>query len=291
MYSTMYGIPVGMSTALPIWPWHEDIREKMVAEGRDYPNAAIEALNKGIIETALHLITGEQTNYGESYGPGGISTFKDIVNIALGNSDFLEIMAGPSGSVFGSLITTGLPVLRDIGDIFSDGVSNPKMTILARDLADTSRTLTSVNSAFNFIYALNTGRYISRTEVGLDEINTIENIMMNAFGIRPQAFEDARLAQEYLKETKAAQNYARSEIIKYIRRAIQVMNNDPELYTAYMRTAKIWEIRAGFGFAEQGQIIHDAVQGYENLFQNVNIQLLKEQMDRSFTKQQEQELK
>lgn len=263
-YSALYGVPVGVSgTALGVWPWYEDIRQGMLERGLDFPNTAVEVLHKGIVSTMLHLATGKEYNWGEAYGPSGISLFKDI----LSSESFLEIVLGASGSTMSELVKTSMPVIDSLSAVIREP-SNGGLEVLAEDFIDFTRNISSVNNAAKLFYAVNQAKYISKRENYLTDPSALDGVFMGIFGFSPQDVDDISAIMESNKERKAAVDSAKKEMVKYLRRWVE--ETDPETQTSYLHRVKEMMISADIPPGDFPKILSEAMEGkYQSLFQSL----------------------
>lgn len=263
-YSALYGVPTGVAgTALGVWPWYEDIRQAMIERGYEHSDIVLEAIHKGIVSTMLHLATGKEYDWGEAYGPSGISLFKDIWT----SESFWDIITGASGSTISELLKTTAPLLDSLTRVVKEP-SEGGIEILAEDFLDFTRNISSVNNVMKMFYAINQGKYISKKEGYMTDATALDGIFMGIFGFNASEVGDISAMMESNKERKSAVDYATKEMVKYLRRWVD--EDDPETKEQYLKTVSMWMKSADIPPTEFGKILKEAMTGkYESLFQSL----------------------
>lgn len=263
-YSALYGVPVGVAgTALGVWPWYEDIRQGMLERGVDFPNTAVEALHKGIVSTMLHLATGREYDWGEAYGPSGISVFKDIWT----SESFWDVLSGASGSTFSEIFKTTAPVFESLSRVVREP-SQGGFNILAEDFLDFARNISSVNNGVKMFYAINQGKYLSKKEGYQADATALDGVFMGIFGFNASDVGDVTAMMNANKSRKAAVDNAKKEMVKYLRRWVD--ETDSETRDQYLKTVTMYMQSADIPPTEFGKILNEAMSGkYESLFQSL----------------------
>lgn len=263
-YSALYGVPTGVAgTALGVWPWYEDIQQAMKERGYEHSDIVLEVLHKGIVSTMLHLATGKEYDWGEAYGPSGISLIKDIWT----SESFWDIVSGASGSTISELLKTTAPLLDSLSRVVKEP-SEGGIEILAEDFLDFARNISSVNNAAKMFYAINQGKYISKKEGYMTDATALDGIFMGIFGFNASEVGDISVMMESNKERKSAVDSATKEMVKYLRRWVD--ENDPETKDQYLKTVRMYMLSADIPPTEFGKILKEAMTGkYESLFQSL----------------------
>ena len=264
VYSALYGVPTGtVGTALGVWPWYEDIRQAMKERGFEHSDIVLEALHKGIVSTMLHLVTGREYDWGEAYGPSGISIFKDLWT----SESAWDLFLGASGSTFSELLKTTAPLMASLSRVVREP-SEGGFELLTEDFIDFARNISSVNNGMKMFYAINQGKYISKKEGYQVDATALDGIFMGIFGFNATDVGDISVMMESNKERKAAVDYATKEMVKYLRRWVD--EDDPETKEEYLKTVSIWMKSADIPPTEFSKILREAMTGkYESLFQSL----------------------
>jgi hypothetical protein len=243
-YSALYGLPIGMSAAVPLWPWGADIKQAAMDRGIDINNGAMDLLMNGIMGNAVELATGKETNISERYGPNSLSLFKDAIS---GNKTAWELMSGPSGQVTGEtlkgIFSLSAPLVSAV--MAGDPSSNDSYPLLADDFVQRMRVISTVNNAVKFYVAANHNKFMSKNEVFQTDADVYDGVMTGILGVDPRSISDLQLQRESMKDVKAFKLQKSFDVEKNIKRAMENYE-DPEAFNRYMRAAKMDSIDGGF---------------------------------------------
>jgi hypothetical protein len=260
VYSAMYGVPVAGGAAT-MWPMYESMKSYMLENGMTHDNAAFEMVMEGIPAVALEAITGTQYNIGDRYGPGGL---KDLRDIWWGDKALLEVALGASGSILGDILKTSKPFLYSITELSREG--SKALPLVGRDFVDALSNVSSVNNAYRAYYALQYGKLVTKGEVPVDDVSTVDAIMTGITGLQPQQISDAYLMIESMRHQKDAQQFAKQQAVKYFRRMIKAPADQMEMYA---RMYKTWLRLGGFRVDQYADILREAASGHEDLVDQV----------------------
>jgi hypothetical protein len=240
MYSTLYGLPVGLTTVVPFHNWGEDIKQHGLENGVDINDGMTEVLLNGIIAASVEGLFGPELNLAERYGPGQLPLLNSI---ARGDESIAEIVLGPSGGILMEIIKGMDPVLHDINLVFSG--DQEALPILAEDLMNVGRNVSTMNSVSKAYFALNLGNYYSKNEILLArDVDGVEAFFMGVFGLDPRELNDAFLMKKSIDNFKDVQVTSRKEFTKNMRRAYT--SKDAESRERYLKMAKTWFVGGGF---------------------------------------------
>lgn len=211
-YSAVYGLPVGLTAPIGIWPIHEEIRKHLLENGVDTDvNMVSKTLNDGLLSVMLESATGEKFAAGERLGPGGISTFKDLF---MGDRTFQEIVTGVAGQTLGGYITTASPAIASTLKVFE-----PNGITLARE--DWDKLLDNVSTwsaGSKFYTALMTQEYLSKQGAVLaDDISKSAAVINLLTGVDTRGVADSWLKIESNKEWTAHKKKAEEEASRLYR--------------------------------------------------------------------------
>jgi len=269
--SALYGVPIAITgNAIGVWPWYEDVRKYQLENGQNPEGFAWNSFHNGLVASTMKLITGEDYDVGEAYGPLGLSFFKDAQDKGM-----FDVLLGAAGGTFGEVIKTSLPVVEDLWNMPSDGIGEGSRAILASDLLDFARNASSVNQLTNLYYASNLGKYITKSGLKIDgEVTSWDTIMM-AFGINKQDVNDVFLMTESMKDQKQAQAEAQKQMSKYLNKYWESIRNgeSEEVSNAFFKRARLWFKAGDFGPEEFPSLVSRAAQN-EDLIDAVNMKFL-----------------
>ena len=263
MFSTLYGVPTATGAVAGIWPMYEDIKQTAMEMGIPVNDGVMEAFMEGLPSVAMEAIFGEEFNVAQRYGPGGLTFFKEALN---GDKTSVEIAMGASGSIFGDILGSIDPVWNGIKGVFSQ--DNDTYPLLAEDFIDATRNISTVNNAVKMIYAMNTGKYISKNEIYMGDVTTWDAVFMGMTGLSPREVSDAFIKIESLQELRDAQMAAKKEAIKYFRKAFEAKSVEEK--EQYLRAAKVHIIGGGFTPDQYSDIFLEATRGNTSLVDKIN---------------------
>lgn len=228
MNSAMYGIPVGLS-GVAAYPLYEDIKQYAMEKGYTVNDTFIELMLEGIpAMTATALGLGNY-NFGQRYGPGGISLIKDMLN---GDKTLAEAALGPSGSVYKDIFLNAIPagavaVVKALtGDEYAPEV---------QDLINAARTITTVNAADRIYMAATIQKYISRKGVVLSDTTTPDAIISAVTGMQPREFSDAMIMNQSIKDLEERKKEIRGKISQDLSNALrEAVNGNTDTAESFM---------------------------------------------------------
>lgn len=266
-YSLMYGIPAGTAAftgAIPGFPDGDDMKKWILNNGNkwmgvDFNNEAVDFATRGMLDTAVAMVSGEKFNLSSRWGPSNM--WKELLKDDKG---FLEIALGASGSIIGDMKKSADPFAKAIGSVFSDDPST-QYAPQPEDFLFLANNVSTISQASKLVWALNTGIYFSRNGVKQSDISPISAIFTAITGTSPRDVSDAMLMQQSLKDTKKAQDDAQKFITDYFRRAnAAAAKDDYASFENYMRLVKIHFIAGGFQDKDLATVYRKASEGLLN---------------------------
>ncbi len=261
--SLMYGVPVGgASSVLPVWPWYDDIKEYMFSQGIDPNSGWLEAVMEGLPNLMLEQLTGNEYDFGTRFGPNSLDMFHNIIH---GDETISNILFGPSADVLPQLGNSAWTIGADILNVFSNGPEPIKLYI--SDMKDALSTISSVNSALKIATALNLGRYVTKNQMNLSEVDEWDSVLFS-IGLSPREVQDAFIKSDGLKAHEAAQQLMKTQAIKWIRKAITETDDD-NARDAYLKRARTFIVAGGFLPNEEPRILEEAFKGQESFVNTI----------------------
>jgi hypothetical protein len=272
MYAAMYGIPIATGVPVALWPVHEEIRKYLMENGIQYDDTAVETALEGLQSTLIELATGNDYAASERFGPGGLSILKDIVETAQGQGDkgWLDIIFGPSYSITGDVIRGVEPVIHGLFDVFRTDGHGPYQ-LMVSDFVGMFGEVSSVNNAARAWGMHNTGRYLSENQTLLDDVDTMDGVIMAILGVAPQEVSDTFLKIESLQDQQAWQDVFKDEAIRNWRLMVTAQfNGDFEAAEIYGRRTNAAIVAGDFRPDQWSQIISDAIPLEPSLVEKIN---------------------
>lgn len=264
-YSTMYGVPMGLSGALGI-PFYEDIKQAAFERNINLSNPVLNALVEGLPSMALKGLLGEEFNYAQRYGPGGLTIFKEVLE---GEKTPIELLVGPGGKTLYDIGASTMPFFRYFGSLLSgDPTTFP---LLGEDFIDASRTLSVANNAAKIAYGLQTGRYFSKNETYLTDVTPFQTIFMGVTGMQKMELTDAFIRNNSLGDLKKDRQRETKEILKELRRGFAegYHGRYNKMHDHMTRAEAIMESR-GWTYEERSSAMTRAMSGYESYIDKIN---------------------
>jgi hypothetical protein len=264
MYSLMYGMPVAAGAGTMFWPWAETVKSELIERGIDYDeNILTRGLVDGFASVALEAATGTKYNLGERYGPGGLTGLRDWF---LGDKDGMELLVGVSGTVIADMIKAVEPTLGALVDLAKG--DNDAFAFVAEDLIDFTKEISTVNNMTKMIYGLNTGKYITKNEMYMSDVNQTEALFIGFTGLSPQKVSDAFHKAQILENQSNAEKEASKEIIKSLRRGLKSENLED--LQRYWKRAKAHMIGAGLDQRAIAKVYRDALDGHTSFIDMID---------------------
>lgn len=212
-YSALYGVPVGASATL-LWPFGEDIRQAALERGINLDEGATDVLMNGMLSVAVEAATGRQYNVSSRYGPGGLTVFRDFLN---GDKDFFDVVQGASGSIISDAFKVATPLISDLASFRFDDIT-------LADTAHAFRGISSVSNVAKLLYAMRTGKLLSKNGTPLGPMDSFDAWVMATSGLTRQELNDAFLKMDAMKDMRSAE----AEMDKAFSRYARMANELPE---------------------------------------------------------------
>lgn len=272
--SALYGVPVATGMATALYPWHEDIRQKLLERGIDTDaNMITKVLNDGMISPMLEFITDEKWNYGERYGPGGVSFMKDMLD----SKSARELIAGVSGKTVYDTIQFLEPFGTAIMNTMRDDDTYYPLSM--RDFYTPAIDAVSGASGLRKIWnAVAEGKYITKNGTVVADVDGAKGTFMWLTSMSPQSVSDAYRMIESGKELKKYQDEEKKDAIKYYR--LGYAEKDPDKQLEYFKKAKVHIVRGMFQPDQVANVISESFKGHETLVDSVAAKFARQSPER-----------
>jgi hypothetical protein len=122
------------------------------------------------------------------------------------------------------------------------------------------KNITSVNNSYRFIYAMNTGKWISKKGVVIDEVSGGEALGNVLTGATLEREANMYAQMEVMKDWKAAKQNAIDMARQSYRRAD--LEDDPMEMKRLLQEAKAWAIAGGLNAGEWARIRKEAIRSH-----------------------------
>ena len=271
-YSAFYGLPIGITgTALGgFWAAPKDIQSYLLDKGIDVDeNLLTKTMTRGIADVAFNLATDEDLNFGERFGPGGNTLLRDLVN---GDTTVWEALAGASGKTLagnngGILYGTFGLIGTMIGATLTDEEDFLPLTTDA--LNNLASSVSTYNNVFKGYMALQTGAYVSRNGLTLDNVSTNDAIIMMFTGTQPESISKAFSELENIRAYNDNKIEAIKQYGKYLKKALD-SHESPEDMAAYASLAKSY--LQGLNPSDKSRALREALRDQGAFVDNIAYQ-------------------
>lgn len=207
--SIMYGVPVGVGSIVGVMPFRDFVRDTLAGLGIDYDNTLLEPFIDGWASWLLEQTTGADMDIASSYGPGGLTTFSDLIK---GDSDWHDILMGASGGIVMDTVEDANPFFHWLWSTLDP--NSPNVGISVQDLIEPLRNISTVNNFIKWKEAMNTGKWISQNEnILTQDITELEAILSAILGIEPSSVSDAFTTKDAMKRWE---DHKKSEIKRMV---------------------------------------------------------------------------
>lgn len=263
-YSFMYGVPVAGAAFTGVWPWHETVRQEALERG-----IPIEGVNKILLEGApsalLGAFTGEDFNFAERFGPGGLPILEDIIN---GDTTMIEALGGVSGTTTFENIKATAPFLYGVANLLSFKTLDPAWTMTTDDIIDIARTTSTGNQAYNVLTAYTLGKYIGKNGTVTDRIQGWESLL-GLWGLTPIRISDAYRIIENEKTRKDWQKKGMKEAVDEYRKSLNDSLAPADQAAHWQRTRKLMD-QYDLDLDQRRQVVTDTLNRNEGMARSVS---------------------
>lgn len=269
IYSAMWGVPVAAGSALPVWPWHKELREDLLQRGINVSDNAMTSLIAegipGLIRQSVDL--GTPMNWGEGFGPGGTDMLRDI---AQGKKTVFEVLGGPVGNLITKMKTAAEPFgMALLGTISNDDHYFP---LDLKDFADAAAVVTSSDMYQKGLFAFFTGQYLSRNgQAKTDNLSGYDAFLIGTLGVKPQELSDMDAMLHNLDRRHEYNKAMQKEAINEYRMAYQAgFDNRFEDQEKHLRRAKTILNATDMNGQERARVLSLSTKNYETMLESVS---------------------
>lgn len=218
-YSLAYGVPVGVGGTIAgsVLPVYDIYRKWALDNGINMDDKLLQTIFEGLPQMALEMVTGEEINIAERYGPGGNSMFSDIYE-----GDFYALL-GASGGFIKDMWENAYPFAASFHDLFIEG-NTETWPLMLDSMVDISREVSSVNNTATALLIWNWGRQYTQNEVAIADVDKWSAVYKSLLGLQDQSITDAFLKGEILRDQKQAQRDIEKLALKYFNRGLRALN-------------------------------------------------------------------
>ncbi len=259
--ATLYGVPT--SLGLFGYPFGDHLRQSAIDNGVQVNEGWVNSVMNGLPAALIKAASGNQYNIGERYGSQGFTSLRDALN---GDKTMWDLMGGAAFSTLSNTWTA------------SDGFRTAMMQgirgegnfkLKPNDVLDIFKEISSVNAAWRMGAAIQTGRWMSKTETWTSDVTPLNAIFQTVSGLQDQEISDVRMMIHIKKTEKALAEYSQKKFVEEFQRGLHSQNDDPKQGQDFFSRAFAWLKIGGFPENRYGQAITAATKDNENLISRV----------------------
>lgn len=269
VYSGMYGVPTAGAAVVGVLPIYEMLKAEGERRGQSIDDNTVHSfLSGGAMKAVLQATTGEKYGFSESYGPGGLLMFKDIVE----NESFVDIMGGASISIARDVLKNMSPIVW-----YLDGLANPNTDvaykITADDWINLASNISSVNVFRKFISASQTHKYITRSGTSVTDLNTTTDRILHAFRIDKQEVSNTYTRLDIMKREGEDLKGVQKDVSTQLKRALTLASNsqDNEAHKAFRNVQALVELH-GLTSKQFGDIYKSVLKQFRDLDDQISLE-------------------
>lgn len=254
--SLVYGVPVATGMTVGVWPMREWLKDELQKNNIQYDNTIAEPFIDGFFSTFLEAITGTDYDVSSSYGPGGLTTFYDLLK---GDAELTDILLGASGGIVWDTGTDAANgPIRFLGEAFNPDV-NEQFPVLLSDVNEVLRNISTVNNLTKLWEGVFTKRWMSQNETHLTDITETEALISAMFGVNPERVSDSFNKIEAVNALKELQNSAMKDMVIEYKRAFQLLKDGfPKEAQQHISRAKARGVTAGLSVSQRNDVYRRA---------------------------------
>jgi hypothetical protein len=263
--SALYGLPTIPGVfGIPVV---DDI--KKIAADNGYisgANGLTTTLMEGIPAAFLQMATGQLYGVQDRYAPKGFETLRELT---LAEKSWWEILGGPAASRVAGVLSAADPFIKHITTMFRGEGQHIKAN--SGHVLDILKEISSVNSVWRTVAAIQTGRYLSKNENYLADVSPTSAVFMFFTGLAPQSIQDDQLKNWSLRDKKQLEEHVSKEFVKEFRRGLTRAVEDPEQAQKYFDRAYAL-MHVYIPLEDRAKLQAKAFEGYEKLTNRINQQ-------------------
>ena len=262
--SVLYGVPTALGiTGLPLADF---LRKNAIENGYVVGDNAFEQFaTEGLPALMLGIVTGNQYNVGDRWGPSGFETIREAMR---GDRTWYEVAGGASFSVLSSVWSASDGFMNAMLSGLRD--DDKKFPATIEDVSDLFKEITSFNQAWKAYMAIQTGRWLSKKEMYLTDVSASNALFMAITGLQPQGVADLQLQSWSQKDENEKNKYIGEQFTQEFRRALREHDQNPEQAKKYFTRAFNLLNISGYPEDKKATLLARATKDYESLIESMN---------------------
>jgi hypothetical protein len=265
-YGALYGMPI--TAGLVGLPIADNLRKLAIDNGYKVGDGYIQnTLMEGIPAMMAQMITGQNYNIGQAYGPSGMMNISPTLR-----SDqawwqiLLESAAGPSGSIIANTIANSDGLYR-----WAVNIQNDTFPFQWEDVVRSWKEISTVRRGDQVRQALESSNwYSTRGEKLATDVNPMDAVFMFLSGLDHQQVQDGYLVGQLSSSRKAYNEYTEKIFTENWRAGIRAHEYNPTQADQYFSRAGTILKSRGYPREDYAQLFAKATKDYETLADRMN---------------------
>lgn len=274
--SLLYGIPMGVG--LTGVPFSDFIRKKALSGDYGEPyvvgdNFFSSTAMEGVISALGAVATGKGDPAAGTWfdvGPRfGTKGFEFLGGLNKSDKTWLDIVGGPSYSLIKGTVEQSDGFLRAMMSMAKG--DQEVFPVVTEDLVDVFKEITSVNTAWRTMAAINTGRWISKKDAYLADTTGAHAVFSAVTGLKDTRIDDIQTMTNSLKDQKGYEQEVENRFRQEFRRGVLAQKDDnPELAKKFFTRASAWLAIGGYPEDRYNNIVGKAINDNQSVLDKVN---------------------
>jgi len=249
-YAMLYGVPgaAGLS-GLPLGDW---MKKEAIEQGYVVGDNYLEsALWQGMPALVMALASGNWYNIEDRYGVQGLQPLRDLLR---SDKTAWDVFGGASYSTLSDTIGSVDPFWQAMKSMIK---GEGDFTLKPEHFLNPGLGIASVSYAKRLWLAINTGKWMTKKEMPIDDASMGNAMFMTLSGLSPQGAADQQSYFWTRDQEKTWQKEGESKFRTEFQRGLRALgNNDPQQANDYFRNAMTHLISADIPLDDYAKIFH-----------------------------------
>lgn len=266
-YAAMYGAPGALGVTG--WPFGDSVREAAINHGYvPGDNQFTDMLMNGVIAWQLAMISGkadyQKGNQYDVQGRWGTQGFTQLRESMRSDKTVWSLVGGAGVDTFLSTISHVDPFWQFARQLVTDDEEGNKFKLTPAHFLNIFSEISSADLVGRGIYALHTGRWISKNGQYIEDASAADVLFREVTGFKTQDQTDINLFHDIKKQEEEVQRQAEKQIVKDYQRGLDaVRDKDFDNAQTYFENARARMIASGIPVDRRAQIAAEATRTYE----------------------------
>lgn len=267
----LYGVPMaGGLTGLPVADWlNQKALENGYVVGDNYFH---DMLMQGVPSAIGAIVTGEgdpkkgiNFDFGNRFGTKGLEMLGGMGEA----KPMLDMLGGPLWSIIKGTVEQSdgftramISMMKGDGDVF------PMTT---EDIVDVFKEISTVNTAWRTLAAINTGRWISKKEAYLTDTSGASAVFSAITGLKDQRINDLTTMSNSIKQQGEYEKAVEKQFLQEYRRGVLAQkDNNTEQAQKFFTRAQAWLAVGGYREDRVSSLLQKAISENQSVLEKVS---------------------